>query len=201
MKVITLWQPWASLVVLGHKKIETRPRNTSIRGPVLIHAAKKQITPDGIKLWNKYIEELEANDGYILPHGDIVGKVEIVETFKFKEPLPCAYSPSMYGPHWDLTDKELAFGDFTPGRYGWLLDKPVAFKNPIPANGSQGWWNYEFEGNSPAIAQCNNCGNISRFDKFFCDKTIDEDGLKDFDIYCPGCEEKNMVDVIIENAL
>lgn len=39
MKVITIWQPWASLIVLGHKKIETRGWATKYRGPLLIHAA------------------------------------------------------------------------------------------------------------------------------------------------------------------
>lgn len=41
MRAISLWQPWASLVVLGAKKIETRHWSTNYRGPLLIHAAKR----------------------------------------------------------------------------------------------------------------------------------------------------------------
>lgn len=41
MKVISLLQPWASLVILGHKKIETRSWNTKYRGDLLIHASKR----------------------------------------------------------------------------------------------------------------------------------------------------------------
>ena len=40
MKVLTLTQPWASLVACGAKRIETRPWRTRYRGPVAIHAAQ-----------------------------------------------------------------------------------------------------------------------------------------------------------------
>ncbi len=39
MKVISLLQPWASLVVMGYKKCETRSWNTKSRGTLLIHAS------------------------------------------------------------------------------------------------------------------------------------------------------------------
>ena len=41
MKVLSLWQPWASLVAFGRKRIETRSWSTSYRGPLMIHAAKR----------------------------------------------------------------------------------------------------------------------------------------------------------------
>lgn len=41
MKALTLWQPWASLIPLGAKTIETRSWSTSYRGPLAIHAAKR----------------------------------------------------------------------------------------------------------------------------------------------------------------
>ena len=40
MKAITVRQPWAQLIVTGRKTIETRPRPTSYRGRVAIHAGK-----------------------------------------------------------------------------------------------------------------------------------------------------------------
>lgn len=48
MKALTLWQPWASLVALGVKSIETRSWSTSYRGPLAIHAAKRE--PD-VDFW------------------------------------------------------------------------------------------------------------------------------------------------------
>ena len=41
-KVLSLIQPWASLAVLGHKKIETRSWNTKYRGELFIHASSKK---------------------------------------------------------------------------------------------------------------------------------------------------------------
>lgn len=42
MKAITLHQPWASLISIGVKTIETRSWATSYRGPIAIHAGVKQ---------------------------------------------------------------------------------------------------------------------------------------------------------------
>jgi hypothetical protein len=39
-KALSLWQPWASLIVLGHKDKETRSWPTSYRGRLWIHATK-----------------------------------------------------------------------------------------------------------------------------------------------------------------
>jgi hypothetical protein len=41
MKAITIWQPWASLIAIGAKQYETRSWETKYRGPIAIHAAKK----------------------------------------------------------------------------------------------------------------------------------------------------------------
>ncbi len=40
MKTLSLLQPWATLVVMGVKQIETRSWRTDYRGPLLIHASK-----------------------------------------------------------------------------------------------------------------------------------------------------------------
>lgn len=39
VKAISLWQPWATLVAVGAKTIETRNRRTSNSGRIAIHAA------------------------------------------------------------------------------------------------------------------------------------------------------------------
>jgi hypothetical protein len=43
VKALSLWQPWASLVALGVKTIETRSWSTSYRGPLAIHAARRPV--------------------------------------------------------------------------------------------------------------------------------------------------------------
>ena len=40
MKVITIKQPWASLIAYGYKRYEFRSWKTNYRGPIYIHAGK-----------------------------------------------------------------------------------------------------------------------------------------------------------------
>lgn len=39
-----------------------------------------------------------------------------------------------------LTAQEIAFGDYTQGRYGYVFDQMLRFRKPIPARGMQGPW-------------------------------------------------------------
>lgn len=53
LRALTLHQPWASLVALGVKRIETRGWSTKYRGRILIHAAQnKRAMWDAIGLGN-----------------------------------------------------------------------------------------------------------------------------------------------------
>ena len=45
--------------------------------------------------------------------------------------------------HWPLTSQERAFGDYTPGRYAWLLSDVRPLAAPIPAKGQLGLWRWE----------------------------------------------------------
>lgn len=42
MKVLSIIEPWASLIANGKKSIETRSWKTSYRGELYIHASKKK---------------------------------------------------------------------------------------------------------------------------------------------------------------
>lgn len=54
MPVLTLWQPWASLVALGVKTIETRSWATKHRGRIAIHAAGRRPPMMHLpKLWSR----------------------------------------------------------------------------------------------------------------------------------------------------
>ena len=53
MKIITLRQPWATLVAEGIKKYEFRSWKTNYRGKILIHAGKS-LEKDQVKKFEKY---------------------------------------------------------------------------------------------------------------------------------------------------
>lgn len=129
MKVLPMHQPWAQLVVMGYKTVETRPRPTpkSMKGLVAVHA-------------NKTDEFLHLRDhpffarrlaGVELPLGHIIGTVEIIRSVTINEPN-AAYLEN-HRP------EEFAFGDYTPGRFGWVLRNGRQVVSPIPFKAHQGW--------------------------------------------------------------
>lgn len=150
MKVISVLQPFASLIVTGAKIIETRSWATKYRGEILIHAsAGKQYTklPVSDPLCRHYIDLMDQNKIdpiNKLPFGAIIGKVKIIDCIKTSDiqlmkdantPLKVngENAPKHFG-------QEFAFGDYTTGRYGWILSDPVKFDTPIPAKGKLGIW-------------------------------------------------------------
>ena len=157
MKVLTLTQPWATLVAIGAKRIETRSWATKYRGPLLIHAAAG-LGPVGGKFGlvdlchtEPFYDVLKAagmQRSTSLPFGAIVARCELVDCVP-SEKIMAAFGA--YGPEdqtggrvlWPLTDQELAFGNYAPGRYAWLLGNVEPMATPIPAKGALGLWNWE----------------------------------------------------------
>ena len=98
MKALSLWQPWASLMVAGKKSCETRTWPLYHRGPLLIHAAKKWDSDlafiaagrpfqAAIKAMGFTVEATEeaAKRGWGMPFGAIVGRVDVVECYPTEE--------------------------------------------------------------------------------------------------------------------
>jgi activating signal cointegrator 1 len=137
MKCLTLWQPYATLVATGLKRIETRSWGTGYRGPLLIHAAAKQ--DDETRALFREVNEILVSHRLldlldILPYGAVVAACELVDVFRMptEDMLP-------FPTDIDLSSLEMAFGDYRPGRYGWQLEN-VRPLGPIPWRGMQGLW-------------------------------------------------------------
>lgn len=151
MKVISLTQPWASLVAVGEKKIETRSWRTPYRGTLAIHAAKG--FPRSARLLaeeSPFANSLAAHAlyGHMLPLGQIIAVCDLGDVLFIHQ--------GRYLVEPDFTDverhvvippdePEKSFGDYSPGRYMWLLENVRMLKTPIPARGALGLWNYEGE--------------------------------------------------------
>lgn len=133
MKVLSLLQPWATLVVMGHKKIETRRWQTAYRGELLIHASSGKAGGLLAKEppFSKYISNFNQ-----MPFGSIIGKVwldDIVPVHQLSYPAETINR---------LALEERAFGDYTAGRFAWILSHPQIFKKPISAAGKLHLWDY-----------------------------------------------------------
>lgn len=153
MKVISLLQPWASLVVLGHKKIETRSWDTPYRGPLLIHASKRWDANLSLTISKINAYELLCQAGYewdclgkktTFPLGAIIDRVELITTFPVEMLLRSDADGIYFNEHSvSFTEQEKAFGDYSDGRYGWLLSRPMRFDKPLPCKATPGLWNFE----------------------------------------------------------
>lgn len=149
LKVLTLWQPWASAVVRGSKRMETRSWPTSYRGPLLIHAAKRCPSNEILGLgsswtWCGVLGWTMGNaDPFALPFGAIVGMVEVTccvpTTACTVGQIDAVRGPDKDG--YGFTERNL--GDFTPGRWAWGLANAIAFENPVECRGKQRIWNVE----------------------------------------------------------
>lgn len=134
MKVLSLLQPWATLVVIGAKKIETRSFRTKYRGPILIHAGIKMGRDQEYLIFSEPFHSALKNLKE-LPLGKIIGSVTIKEVVETE--LICAF-PST-ASHDLLTEVEKSFGDYSNGRFAWLLESPHSFKHHIPFIGGVGF--------------------------------------------------------------
>ncbi len=127
MRVLTLTQPWATLMALGLKRIETRSWRTHYRGPLAIHAAKG-FPPQARRLTDeeRFRGQLPAD----LPFGAILCTVELVDC----QPTE-SVAPGLVGP-------ERLYGDYTFGRWAWLFrpDSLRVLEAPISARGALGLW-------------------------------------------------------------
>jgi len=134
MRVITLTQPWATLVAIGAKKMETRSWEVTFRGPLLIHAAKG---------YPRDAKEFASSSGVIsvtgmqpsdYPTGVILAKCELVGCIRTTKEFEAAL-------HRDNL-QEWMFGNFEPGRYAWQLQDIRRLAKPIPAKGALGLWSW-----------------------------------------------------------
>lgn len=139
IKVITIWQPYASLIAIGLKENETRGWAAKYRGPIAIHAAKKVIPLN--ELFNDIdpvlkfliIDAINREYGSYnnMPTGAIIAK-GILSSVIPSEELKKNINPI-----------EMACGDYTDGRFGWVMKDIKKLAEPIFVKGQQGLWNWD----------------------------------------------------------
>ena len=124
MKVLTIKEPWASLIAYGYKEYEFRSWKTNYRGKILIHAGKtleKEIS----NVFKDY--NLEYSKGEIIAIADLTDCILVDEDFN-KELL---------------NKNKLVYGRTNHTmKYAWKLEN-VKLIDKIKINGKLGLWNYE----------------------------------------------------------
>jgi hypothetical protein len=126
-------------MAVGAKCIETRHWPTHVRGEVAIHAAKRKVKSELEEYW-----EDDAFRNALLPM--TIGKGNLADSLPFGAIVAVVYlydcrsSDSLKKDVPDWISAEEHFGNFEPGRYGWLTRGPQILTNPVETRGFQGFW-------------------------------------------------------------
>lgn len=138
MKALTIHQPWASLLVWGKKKYETRDWKWKYRGLIAIHAGKEPLSP-----LESYYDILcalkEDTANFNEPYFDSTfGKIIAIATLK-----------DIHLMTRQLINKqshlERLCGYWEPGRYAWEFTDIKSLSEPIPVRGMPGLWDVPHE--------------------------------------------------------
>jgi hypothetical protein len=146
MKALTIWQPWASLIVAGAKPWEWRgyPAPRALIGQrIAIHAGARPVRTDEIaEIW----EQLEAGDSSLL--ADKAAHILRRATTAFWR--GCIVGTAQLGI--PITADDWARQHAAPGydsdridhhKWAWPLGAIEVFEPPIPARGAQGFWEWQ----------------------------------------------------------
>lgn len=129
MKVLSLTEPYATLIKEKKKMIETRSWKTNYRGELYIHASSTKIP----KEWKENKELMSLVNNTSLNYGNIICKCKLVD---------CVYMTEEFIKQIKKNHQEYICGVYEVGRYAWIL-KNIEEIKPIPTKGHLGVWNYE----------------------------------------------------------
>ena len=127
MKVISLREPFASLIKEQKKLIETRSWKTKYRGELDIHASLGKVNKSDQRI-NRLISYLTDQE---MKYGLIIAKCTLVD---------CVYMDEAFIANINENKIEKDCGLYEIGRYAWILKDIVVLDKPISAKGKLSIW-------------------------------------------------------------
>ena len=125
MKVLTIKEPWASLIVNGYKEYEFRSWKTNYRGKILIHAGLTLEKDNALRF-----KDYNLNYGI----GEIIGEAILTECI----PVTSEFEDKLYRTNPLVYEKSNHIRN-----YAWKLENVIKYDNKIPCKGKLGLWNYD----------------------------------------------------------
>lgn len=159
MPALTLWQPYASLVMAGIKPWETRSWCAPRRlwgSRIAVHAAKRPVRMDD---WSHLPAEVLRSTAFVQLldawiYGAVLGTVEVLYCMRVVghghdhhgNLIRFCEQPDPDGdlrPDPPLTSfDDDGLGDYSPGRWVWRLRNPQYLADPIYTRGFQRLWTW-----------------------------------------------------------
>jgi len=131
VKVLSLTEPYATLIKDGIKSIETRSWKTNYRGKLYIHASSTKIPKEYSN--NKELMSLVKSESF--SHGHIICSCQLEDCIPMTEEFVLDIKRNM--------KTEYVTGDYSKGRYAWILKDIEILDKPIKAKGHLGIWNLD----------------------------------------------------------
>jgi hypothetical protein len=132
MKAITLWQPWASLIALGYKTIETRGHDSfrCLKGQRIAIHAGKQFQPGVLDYVSRFkairIEDQDIFDKWACPVSAVLCTALVADA-RWLTP----------------SDNKAALCECDERRFGLVLVDIQAIHPLVPQKGAQGIWEWK----------------------------------------------------------
>lgn len=134
MKALTIWQPWASMIMAGVKPFEFRswrPPRATIGQRIVIHAGARPVSPRQLAEIQFQLDS-DASTLRLKP-----GAFDIMDlAWRNRDALPlgAGLGTAVVGEPvrqdgWD--------------NWGWPMLEIQPFQRPLPRKGAQGLWNWE----------------------------------------------------------
>lgn len=129
MKALPLWQPWATLVAIGAKRVETRHWQAPpwlVGQRIAIHATKTRR-----EMWICEEEPFARRLGDVdMWFGAVIATAVLDRCSEMASEGIAALR--------EREPDEWAFGNYQPGRFAWVLCGVEQLAKPVPFKGSQG---------------------------------------------------------------
>lgn len=126
MKVLTIREPFATLIKDKVKIYETRSWKTNYRGEIYIHAAKSRSKASNASIASTYPKSQENPE-------HIICKCLLKN---------CIYMDEDFINEVKKNKEEYNSGHYEVGRYAWQLEVIEVLEEPIYAKGQLGIWNF-----------------------------------------------------------
>lgn len=127
MKVLSIKEPYATLIKNKIKFIETRSWKTQYRGDLIIHSCK------GVYPIKEKIKHLISEQD--LKYGQLLCVVTLEDCIYIDEKFAGKVKKEDYNNY--------LCGDYSIGRYAWVLSNVRVLKKPVEISGQLSLWNYD----------------------------------------------------------
>lgn len=153
MKALTIWQPWASLIMVGAKPYEFRGWDFRVREPaivgqrIVIHAGARPVKPAEVEDLLRRLGGSDDMTGLVVDVArELLGRVRAAHKYRLL-PLAAGLGTAIIGRPRNagvIFGANVADSDRGAFNFAWPLSDIRPFAAPIPMRGAQGFWNWPY---------------------------------------------------------